>query len=470
MPKEMANWIGGCFLLLSVSLAQAQAFQVVHNFSNPEAMFAFGKLASDGNTIYGVGGGYIGALPHYGSVFRVKTDGTGFGILKQFPATYPGAGGIYTNTDGSTPLGGLVLGGDTVYGTTYQGGNFGLGIIFSAKTDGSGFTVLKHFSGTDGKNPYSELILDGNTLYGTTASGGLSNKGAIFRININGLNFSLLKSFTDSDGVVLLSGLTLSQGKLYGTAHLGGASGFGTVYSLSTNGTGFTVLKDFTGNDGAYPRYNLVVSEGAIYGTTDGSGDGTKSVVYKLNTDGSGFQVLKTFSVPDAASGTNLDGFLLRSGIAAAGRTLFGATEYGGNFADGVVFALDMDGLHYTVLKHFSSRADPGTNSDGGLPMPSLILTGGTLYGTTEYGGSAGNGTLFGVSIAPRIVPVTSPNGFAFNVSGYSNENVVIEASGNLVGSSWFPLQTNRIGSSPVSFVDVNSKSFAQRFYRVRLE
>lgn len=457
-------------LFIVAASASGQTFQVVYNFTNRETMYAFGRMALKGDTIFGVGGGYIGGLPHYGAVFRVRTDGTGFGIVKLFPPTYPGTGGYYTNTDGSTPLGGLVLGGDTIYGTTYQGGNFGLGTVFSVKTDGSGFAVLKHFAGIDGKNPYAELWLDGNVLYGTTAAGGISNNGAIFRINTDGLNFGVLKSFSGSDGAVLLSSLTLWQGRLYGAAYLGGGPGLGTVYSLSTNGTDFTTLKEFTGSDGAYPHFNLVVSGGVVYGTTDGSGDGTKSVVYKLNTDGSNFQVLKRFSIPDATSGTNDDGFLLRSGLAAAGRTLFGATEYGGNFANGVVFALDMDGSTATVLKHFSARPDPGTNSDGALPLPSLMMSGGTLYGTTEYGGSAGGGTLFSITVAPRLLPAFSPNGFAFNVAGYSNENVVIEGSSSLASQSWVPLQTNRIGGSPISFVDVNWKNFARRYYRARME
>jgi uncharacterized repeat protein (TIGR03803 family) len=466
MRKQLAAWVGG-ILFIGSAIASGQTFEVVHHFSNPESVFAFGTMVLSSNTLYGIGGGYIGGLPHYGSVFRVRTDGSGFAIAKQFSPTYPGPGGVYTNIDGCTPLGGLVLGGDTIFGTTYQGGNFGQGTVFSMKTDGSGFAVLKHFSGIDGKNPYSELTIDGNVLYGATAAGGVSNKGAIFRINTDSSNFGLLKSFSVSEGAALLGGLTLSQGKLYGTAYLGGGPGLGTVYSISTNGTGFTVLKEFTGVDGAYPRYTLVVSGGVIYGTTDGSGDGSRSVVYKLNTDGSSFQVLKTFSVPDPTSGTNADGYAVRSGLVAAGRTLFGATEYGGNFANGVVFALNMDGSNFTVLKHFSARPDPGTNSDGALPFPSLTLNQGRLYGTTEYGGKMGGGTLFSITVAPRLETVFSPGGFAFNVTGFPNERVVIEASSDVGSASWVPLQTNSV---PVSFVDPNWKNYNRRFYRARME
>ena len=264
-----------------------------------------------------------------------------------------------------------------------------------------------------------------------------------------------------------LGGLTLSQGVLYGTTYRGGAAGFGTVYSINPNGTGFAVLKEFTGVDGAGPRYSLIVSVGVIYGTTEGQGFGTKSFVYKLNTDGSGFAVLKTFPIPDPVTGTNSDGFVLRCGLAAAGRTLFGATQEGGNFGNGVVFALRMDDTNYTVLKQFSANNDPGTNSDGAAPFPSLMLSQSTVYGTTEYGGQIGGGTLFSISLAPRLETAFSPDGFAFNVTGYPNEQVVIEGASDLSSPSWVPLQTNSV---PVSFIEPNWGNYKQRFYRARLQ
>jgi uncharacterized repeat protein (TIGR03803 family) len=467
MRNQSAAWVGG-ILLVASSIASGQTFQALHHFSDAETSESVGRLVLSSNTIYGVGAGYVGGLPHYGSIFRINADGSGYAKVKQFSAMYPSnPGGIYTNAEGAVPMGGLVLGGDTLYGTADQGGKFGLGTVFSIKTDGSGFSVLKHFSRSDGGNPHVELALDGNVLYGTTASGGASNKGTIFRINTDGSNFGLLKSFNGSEGWGPLGGLTLSQGVLYGTTYRGGAAGVGTIYSINTNGTGFAVLKEFTGADGACPRYNLVLSGSVIYGTTDGGGDGTKGLVYKLNTDGSGFQVLKTFSAPDPTSGTNSDGFVLRSGLGSAGRTLFGATEHGGNFANGVVFALNMDGSNYTVLKHFSPLPERGTNSDGSSPFPSLMLSQGTLYGTTEYGGTVGGGSLFSITVAPRLETVFSPDGFAFSMTGYPNEKVVIEASSDLSSPSWVPVQTN---SLPVSFVDPNWRNYNQHYYRARLE
>jgi hypothetical protein len=47
------------------------------------------------------------------------------------------------------------------------------GVIFKANLDGSGFTVLHHFSGaSDGQYPFGSLIINGKILYGMTPWGG----------------------------------------------------------------------------------------------------------------------------------------------------------------------------------------------------------------------------------------------------------------------------------------------------------
>ena len=48
----------------------------------------------------------------------------------------------------------------------------GAGVVFQVNTDGSGYTVLKNFTGSDGIGPVAGLVLAGNTLYGTTPDGG----------------------------------------------------------------------------------------------------------------------------------------------------------------------------------------------------------------------------------------------------------------------------------------------------------
>jgi uncharacterized repeat protein (TIGR03803 family) len=475
MLKNTAIWLCGAVLVAASASVSAQSFKVLRNFSGSTAPFAFGRLLCCGDTLYvaTAGGGTSG----WGSVFRINTDGSGYRVLKNFSAPVTDPSGVLTNSDGAQPMAGLVTDGHTLYGTTYEGGAFGKGTVFSLQTDGTGFTVLKHFSGSDGKTPYAELTIADNVLYGTTAGGGVSNKGAVFRLNTDGSDFTVLKSFTTNDGVLLLDGLALSDGTLYGTTYYGGSANAGTVFSMSTEGTGFTRLKEFTGADGAQPRFTLVLSGNSLYGTTEGSGDLSNSLVYRLSTDGTEYTILKTFPTPDPVTGTNSDGYYVRTGLAISGHTLYGTTRWGGYYDSGVVFAVNTDGSGFSVLKHFSALTGGGpyVNSDGAAPLPSLILSGGALYGTTESGGGAGQGTLFSLTIAPRIQVNDGSFGvrnncFGFNVTGYSNQVVVAETCTNLANPLWLALQTNTLGAGPWYFSDPAWANYPRRCYRIRMQ
>src|SRR6267378_1456610 len=102
---------------------------------------------------------------------------------------------------------------------------------------------------SEGINPNAGVIVSGNTIYGTTATAGNSGKGTVFALNTDGTGFRILHSFTGgSDGGHPWSGLIVSSNTLYGTAYSGGSSGRGTVFALNTDGTGFTNLHNFTAN------------------------------------------------------------------------------------------------------------------------------------------------------------------------------------------------------------------------------
>jgi uncharacterized repeat protein (TIGR03803 family) len=60
----------------------------------------------------------------------------------------------FTGSDGPYAQGDLVLSGTTLYGTTCNGGNSNCGTVFRVSTDGTGYMVLKHFSGTDRASPW----------------------------------------------------------------------------------------------------------------------------------------------------------------------------------------------------------------------------------------------------------------------------------------------------------------------------
>src|SRR5882762_4166107 len=166
--------IAGLSLILAGRVT-AQTFTTLYRFTdldtnyfNSDGAGPHGLFLSS-NTLYGTASG--GGSSGNGTVFAVNTDGSGFTNLYGF------TGG----NDGGAPTAGLILSGNTLYGTTTAGGGSGNGTVFAVNTDGSGFANLYRFTGgNDGGAPNAGLILSGNTLYGTAAGGGGSGNGTVF--------------------------------------------------------------------------------------------------------------------------------------------------------------------------------------------------------------------------------------------------------------------------------------------------
>jgi uncharacterized repeat protein (TIGR03803 family) len=122
-----------------------------------------------------------------------------FTILHNFSVDVFNSSEIYTNSDGAFLVSSLIISGNTLYGTANEGGT-GNGTIFAVNTNGTGFTNLHTFSAggfnndgfyfpttnSDGANPVGGLILSGNTLYGTASGGGTNDNGTVFAVNTNG--------------------------------------------------------------------------------------------------------------------------------------------------------------------------------------------------------------------------------------------------------------------------------------------
>ena len=239
------TWFGGAYNHGTITYVTTNGVTsgIFHHFTTPsgpnfningDGLFPSSKLIFSGGTLYGTaeGGGTSGR----GTVFAVDTNNpNGFRVLHYFTATDQSTG---TNTDGGNPFAGVVLSGNTLYGTTFDGGRYGNGTVYAVNTDGSGFTNLYSFSGTNGAyGPHSSLTLSGSTLYGTTSGGGLLgslSSGTLFAINTNGSGYRNLYSFSGgSDGAAPQGELVLSGNTLYGTAAGGGDSGKGTVFSFA---------------------------------------------------------------------------------------------------------------------------------------------------------------------------------------------------------------------------------------------
>ena len=212
----------------------------------------------------------------YGTVFKIKPDGSGYLKLRDF------AGG----SDGSNPKGSLYYDGNFLYGMTYDGGIYQDGTIFKLKPDGTGYIKLKDFNqSTDGLLPYGSLISDGTYLYGTTAQGGTYNYGIVFKIKPDGSDFIKLMDFADNSTGEYPIGTLVSDGSsLYGMTMLGGTiGGYGSVFKIMPDGSGFSKLLDIDGTyNGSEPYGSLIVDSTFLYGMVTGGGTYNDGVIFKL--------------------------------------------------------------------------------------------------------------------------------------------------------------------------------------------
>jgi uncharacterized repeat protein (TIGR03803 family) len=223
-------------------------------------------------------------------------------------------------------------------------GELGVGGIRSAQAQT--FNVLNTFTGgADGANPVGGLIQNGKgNLYGTTCCGGTHGTGTVFMLNKSGKE-TVLYSFTGGeDGNEPFASLIRdANGNLYGTTLWGGSStqcnggnGCGVIFKLDKTGKE-TVLHAFTGTggDGANPYDGLVRDpKGNLYGTTVNGGGSS------VCSGGCGV----VFKVRGAGKETVLHRFSGGDGagpyaglVRDAKDNLYGTTQYGGSYGEGTV-------------------------------------------------------------------------------------------------------------------------------------
>ena len=448
-------------LVMVAASAVAQTnFTILKSFDPlPDAAVPFCHLieGTDG-AMYGTT--VAGGISNSGAVFVLRKDGSGYAVLKSF-----------SGADGSGPYGDVVEGTNgALYGTTYGGGTSNFGTLFRLNKDGSDYRVLHNFlGGADGKNPWGALIKGTDAaLYGSTVFSDATTRGTLFKLDEDGNNYVVLHAFTGSptDGQQIQSKLLLgTDGALYGTTGFGGSGFVGTVFKLSTDGSGYTLLHNFTGHrpDGASPAGGLVEgSDGVLYGTTDTGGSSVAGTIFKLNKDGSAYAVLRSF-LNTGGDGQRPYGELVEGSDGA----LYGTTSFGGsaNYY-GTIYKIGKDGSGYSVLRSFL-----GTGGDGDAPGTGLLLgSNGIFYGTTSFGGAGGNGCVFSLNTAPPQPQVlglsVAGNSNVIQFTGTSGIQYDVQRSTDL--ASWTVLATI---SAPVngsfSHTDLNPPQRAA-FYQLR--
>jgi len=224
-----------------------------------------------------------------GVLYGTSNFGGTYGLGAVFSLAPPAsAGGSWTETvlwgfggagDGEFPSGGVLIGrAGALYGTTLNGGAYGLGAVYvlvpPASSGGTWTeTLVYSFMGSpDGEGPEGSLAIDRNgALYGATLGGGSANWGTVFRLTPpvtagDPWTETVLHSFMpDVDGLHPVAGVVISSGGvLYGATSSGGSAGDGTVFSVAPpvfpgGPWNETVLHSFTGspNDGNGPACSM---------------------------------------------------------------------------------------------------------------------------------------------------------------------------------------------------------------------
>ncbi len=252
------------------------AEQALHSFTgSPDGANPEGFVVNVGGALYGTTfvGGTSGSCGYSsstgcGTVFTVNPQTGAENVIYSF------TGG----TDGAGPRSGLVDVNGTLYGTTYFGGAYGQGTVFSITTTGSENVIYSFMGGADGARPQAALVPINGVLYGTTNQGGTTGYGTVFSITTAGAEHVVASVCCGPEG-----GITYLNGKIFGTTSGNGSATGGNVFSLTLTGTE-QVLYNFTGGaNGASPEAALVNVNGTLYCTTRLAGADGVGTVFKIS-------------------------------------------------------------------------------------------------------------------------------------------------------------------------------------------
>ena len=271
---------------------------------------------------------------------------------------------------------------------------------------------------------------------------------ASFACAAHAQTFQVIHYFTGGqDGAGPSGALTIDRGgHVFGTAGSGGVGNNGTVFELRHSGALwiFNPLYHFKGGeDGSSPLAGVVIGpDGALYGTTNNDGSNGGGTAYLLRPPLTACKTSFCFwsETMMHSFGGSGDGYAPGNGslLFDQAGNIYGTTEFGGSAGAGSVYELTKSGNSWTENILYSLGGPP---NDGFQPDAGVIFDpAGNLYGTTATGGADGDGTAF--EITPSNGSWSEAGLYSFsnndnNVGHYLTCGLIMDEAGNLYGTTW---------------------------------
>lgn len=159
---------------------------------------------------------------------------------------------------------------------------------------------------------------------------------------------------------------------------------------ILTSNAQYTDIYDFQSQpDGAYPHGSLVRSGNKFYGLSNSGGVNNDGNIYSITANDTNYIPSVNWSY---SFGIPTDGNYPTSPLIRVGGKFYGTTVYGGTFSNGTIFSIDTDGTNYQIFYHFGTSFNDGQN-----PYGSLTSINSKLYGMASGGGNNSYGMIFSI-------------------------------------------------------------------------
>lgn len=387
-------------------------FNIVYNFSNFTPISIYrpsGQFVQFGNKLYGTS--YIGGEFNYGSIYSFLLTEKILGCCF--------SGSVNTLSDLEDRIISII--------PSWDNNSSSPSVCISIITSGNSNTYQLSING------FIEFYDPNEDPYCMVISGcGLTNF-QICAITLGGgeLNLIVPLDYFSTGSQPKGALIRALNGLFYGTTSSGGLNGVGTIFSLDLIGN-INILYQMNGTDGNCYGSLLEASNGLLYGMTNNGGTLTKGLIFGCDFMGN-FFILNEFS----GSTYGDSGFPYGNNLIEVSNGLFyGMTSFGGILDYGTIFTCDTSG-NRGVIHQFNY-------TNGAYPYGSLIKgSNGILYGMTSEGGTLSYGVIFSCDTSGNYGVIYNFD-FIYGTYPYGN---LLEASNGLLYGMTSQGGTNNYGT-----------------------